>query len=144
MFVHISFDFIFFVYTHTCICTVHWCHHGDIIIFLNYLCRSDYDPNVIQLAEDIHRLLIPPAGSVTRYDIRLLFNIVYLCVYVCVHESLIGSFIVFLSLRPLAQARGGGVGGARGGGNSFLGASNRKARTIVLQVTGLVDQVSGR
>ena len=108
------------------------------------MCRSDYDPNVIQLAEDIHRLLIPPAGSVTRYDIRLLFNIVYLCVYVCVHESLIDSFIVFLSLRPLAQARGGGVGGARGGGNSFLGASNRKARTIVLQVTGLVDQVSGR
>ena len=137
MFVHIVFDFIFFVYTHTH--TVHWCRHGDIIIFLNYLCRSDYDPNVIQLAEDIHRLLIPPAGSVTRYDIRLLFNIVYLCVCVC----LVGSFILFLSLRPLAQARGGGVGGARGGGNSFLGASNRKARTIVLQVTGLVDQVSG-
>lgn len=29
-------------------------------------------------------------------------------------------------------------------GNTFLGSSNRRARTIVLQVEGLVDQVRER
>lgn len=37
--------------------------------------------------------------------------------------------------RPLTQARL-----PSSGGNTFLGASNRKARTIVLHVSGLVDQ----
>ncbi|XP_003386895.1 PREDICTED: armadillo repeat-containing protein 1-like [Amphimedon queenslandica] len=78
---------------------------GLVISLRSIMERSDYDPNVVQLADSIHRLLIPPAGAVTR---------------------------------PLAQARGGAA--ARSGSNTFLGASNRKARTIVLQVSGLVDQ----
>ena len=38
--------------------------------------------------------------------------------------------------RPLSQARG-----ATGKSNVFLGASNKKARNIVLHVAGMTDQV---
>ena len=61
-------------------------------------------------------------------------------VFTCIQD---GPYLRYcFHCRPLAQARGGAA--ARSGSNTFLGASNRKARTIVLQVSGLVDQVRER
>ena len=52
-----------------------------------------------------------------------------------IYKRGVASYLVFFCNRPLAQSR------LPAGGNMFLGASNRKAKSIVLQIQGLNSQV---
>ena len=58
-------------------------------------------------------------------------NILYICVYLC---SICSEKVTFC--RPLSQSR------VAGKGNVFLGASNKRAKSVVLQIHGLADAVS--
>jgi armadillo repeat-containing protein 1 len=40
---------------------------GLIISLRNIISRTNFDPKIIQLADSIHHLLIPPAGAIGRY-----------------------------------------------------------------------------
>ena len=63
--------------------------------------------------------------------------LVCMCDHMCVYvHSVYVCMYIFTFCRPLSQSR------VAGKGNVFLGASNKRAKVIVLQINGLSDAVS--